>query len=245
MEVYVLGSAAGIPTRNRHCTSIAIASNELLWLMDCGEPVSGQLVRAGLSPLQVDMIFISHFHTDHVSGLPLLIQVCQLRRRKRPLTIYAPDNPEERIWTILKSLHLEPEKLPFKINIVEVPSDKPSMILESSRLKVGSIPTVHPPVPSVAYSLYAEGKKVFFSGDLKISDSLVEFAYGSDLLILEAAHNPLDDIGRFVDMANPKILLINHIHPKLDEAEAEINYAIQKYYNGRILIAKDLMRITL
>lgn len=83
-EIVILGSGAGFPTANRFSTSIAVCHEDDIYLFDCGEPCSALMFRAGLNPLAVRGIFVSHMHPDHVGGLaPLLFSMYLLGRAAR------------------------------------------------------------------------------------------------------------------------------------------------------------------
>ncbi len=75
-EIVILGSGSGFATGDRFCTSIALLAEPRLYLFDCGEPSAALLYRAGIDPLALKALFISHMHPDHVGGLaPLLFSI--------------------------------------------------------------------------------------------------------------------------------------------------------------------------
>ncbi len=75
-EVVILGSGSGFATNDRFCTSIALLMEPHIYLFDCGEPCAALLYRAGIDPLALRTLFISHMHPDHVGGLaPLLFSI--------------------------------------------------------------------------------------------------------------------------------------------------------------------------
>lgn len=59
-------------------------------LFDCGEATQKQIMEAGISPMKIDDIYITHLHGDHILGLPGIIQSLAFRGRARPLHIYGP-----------------------------------------------------------------------------------------------------------------------------------------------------------
>lgn len=68
IAVTILGSSSAKPTADRHPSAQAVNVNEQYYLMDAGEGVQQQLVRAGINPLKLRAVFISHLHGDHVYG---------------------------------------------------------------------------------------------------------------------------------------------------------------------------------
>ncbi|HTX61070.1 MAG TPA: ribonuclease Z [Methanobacterium sp.] len=90
MELTFLGTSSALPTKNRSHPSIALKWNGEIILLDCGEGTQRQMTRAGLSPMKVKHIFISHLHGDHFLGLPGLIQSMAFRGRTEPLHIFGP-----------------------------------------------------------------------------------------------------------------------------------------------------------
>ncbi len=71
-KLLVLGSSA-MPTRQRFTSAYALTVAGKLFLLDCGAPVSGLLFQYGFDPIDVQAIFLSHWHMDHVAGLGLFL----------------------------------------------------------------------------------------------------------------------------------------------------------------------------
>src|ERR1044071_7242053 len=95
-ELIVLGSASSIPSRRRFPSAYALKVAGRLFLIDCGAPVSTLLYRYELDPLDVNAIFLSHWHMDHVANLGLLLTQNHLRQRSKKLNVYGPKRSEER-----------------------------------------------------------------------------------------------------------------------------------------------------
>jgi ribonuclease BN (tRNA processing enzyme) len=80
-EVAILGSGSGFATKDRFCTCIAVMAEPHLYLLDCGEPASALLRRAGIDVGALRALFVSHMHSDHIGGIPQLISAVSLPAR--------------------------------------------------------------------------------------------------------------------------------------------------------------------
>lgn len=92
MQLYIhfLGTGGVWPSSQRNVSAIAVKRASDLLLFDCGEGTQRQLQKSALSHMQVDNVFITHFHGDHFLGLPGLFQTLQLNDREKPLHVYGP-----------------------------------------------------------------------------------------------------------------------------------------------------------
>ena len=114
----ILGVSSGMPQPGQACSGYVLRTGSELSLIDCGGGISAAFVSNGFDPLQVERIFISHTHPDHVSDLPLFIQMVYLAGRKDPVDIYLPEEFVEPFENYLRAVYLIREKLPFKLNIL-------------------------------------------------------------------------------------------------------------------------------
>ena len=126
MELIILGSSAAIPVRERNLPSTALKYKNELLLFDCGEDIQRRLIEAGLKFNKPLKILISHFHGDHIIGLPGLLFRFGLNERTAPVTIFGPRNLFLYLFVHRKILGL---KANYPINIVEIDNDNKKLIV--------------------------------------------------------------------------------------------------------------------
>ena len=89
LDVLFVGTAGSAPSARRGLPATLVRRGGDRLLFDCGEGTQRQLVRStGL--VELEDVFITHFHADHVLGLPGMLKTFGLRQRERPLTVYGP-----------------------------------------------------------------------------------------------------------------------------------------------------------
>jgi ribonuclease Z len=140
IKVTILGNASAKPTVERHPSSQIVNVNEQYYLVDAGEGVQQRMFRAGINPLRLRGVFISHLHGDHVFGLFPLLSTLGLYGRQTPLTVYAPRPMGEILEAHLRFFD---SQLPYTVEWVEVDTTKHRIIFENRSLEVWSIPLRH------------------------------------------------------------------------------------------------------
>jgi ribonuclease Z len=168
IEVTFLGTVSGVPTRDRNHSAIVMSycgEKKETVLMDCGEGTQRQMLIAGINFMNIDKIFITHWHADHFAGLIPLIQTMNLERRQRPLHIFAPE--AERF--VADILDLGYFGLRFEVEAVDLPfeGDEIHKIFEEEEYEMWSVPTKHT-VPSVAFLM--KGKDRWNIDPVKVRD---------------------------------------------------------------------------
>lgn len=119
MELYFLGTNAGLPTTQRNVTSIALRMLEerrSSWLFDCGEATQHQILRSPLKLSRLEKIFITHMHGDHVFGLPGLLSSRASQEGTSPLTVYGPKGIRQFLEVTLGTTQ---SRIDFGLDIVE------------------------------------------------------------------------------------------------------------------------------
>ncbi len=120
MDVLFLGTGAGVPSKPRNVTSIALKLLEergAVWLFDCGEATQHQILHTSLKPRRIEKIFISHLHGDHIYGLPGLLSSRSFQGGETGVTVYGPAGIKEFIETCLK---VSKSYLKYPLKIIEV-----------------------------------------------------------------------------------------------------------------------------
>ena len=123
MDIYFLGTGAGVPAKTRNVSSIALQLLEerrSVWLFDCGEATQHQILHTSIKPRKIENIFITHLHGDHIFGLPGLLGSRSFQGGVSPLTIYGPPGIKEFIET---SLRLSSTHLKYDLHIKELKED--------------------------------------------------------------------------------------------------------------------------
>lgn len=152
VEITILGTTAGVPTRERAHSAYYIKyadREESCFLFDCGENAQRQMLLAGLNPMKIDAVFLTHWHGDHSFGLPGLVDTMGFEERTRPLTVYAPNAGKVR-----KCLAFSHSASKFRIYPKNVPSRgrRITTLADYERFSIVSSPVEHG-VPAVCYGL--------------------------------------------------------------------------------------------
>lgn len=140
MELYFMGTNAGVPSLERNVTSLALRlfdERRSFWLFDCGEGTQHQILRSPLKLSKLEKIFISHLHGDHLFGLPGLISSRAYQGGNTPLTIYGPPGLKQYIKT---SLNISESRIDYQLDIVE---HEGGHLFEDETFRVESAPLDH------------------------------------------------------------------------------------------------------
>lgn len=120
MEIQFLGTGAGIPSKERNVSAIALfLLQELnnIWLFDCGEATQHQILYTSIKPRKINKIFITHLHGDHIFGLPGLLSSRSFQSGEEELTIYGPEGIKDFVQT---SLDISGTHLTYPLNIIDI-----------------------------------------------------------------------------------------------------------------------------
>lgn len=119
LDVCLLGTGGMMPLPYRWLTSLMVRYNGTNVLIDCGEGTQVALKEKGWSPKPIDLILFTHFHADHISGLPGMFLTMGNSDRTEPITIVGPLGVKK----IVESLLVIAPQLPFDINYIELSGD--------------------------------------------------------------------------------------------------------------------------
>src|SRR3989344_4738958 len=137
LKIVFLGTSASVPTKERNLSSVAIRFMGEWMLFDAPEGTQRQMMKAGVSYLKINHIFISHLHADHILGLGGLLATMNIHGRDWPLTVYGPKGIEDAVKMSLKLALLAPG---FEVKCVKV---KSGVVLKEEKFSVEAVPLKH------------------------------------------------------------------------------------------------------
>lgn len=156
IELKFLGTSSRIPTANQNPTSILLKHKEENILIDCAEGTQRQFRKASLNPCKITRILITHWHGDHVLGLPGLLQTLAASDYNKRMVIYGPKGIKQKINDLLSLFKFERN---YSLEIQEIRSNNnnPKKIFENEDIFIEAFPLEHG-IPSLGYSLIRKGK---------------------------------------------------------------------------------------
>jgi ribonuclease Z len=135
LSVFFAGTAGSIPTARRGLPALLVRRGGDRILFDCGEGTQRQLVRS-VGLIDLDEVFMTHFHADHWLGLPGLLKTFDLRGRERPLAIHGPPGLRDLIALALRAAG----RVRYDLDLVEL---APGDVLSRDGYKIAPIPVSH------------------------------------------------------------------------------------------------------
>lgn len=116
LEVALLGTGGMMPLPNRWLTSLMLRYNGSNILIDCGEGTQIALKEKGWSPKPIDVMCFTHYHADHISGLPGMLLTMGNAERTEPLVMIGPRG----LLKVVPALRMIAPELPFDISLIEI-----------------------------------------------------------------------------------------------------------------------------
>jgi len=248
MKLTVLGSGTAAPRLNRNMSGYLLEADGRKVLFDSGPGTLRQLSKLKVDLLDIDHVFYTHFHNDHINDLPAIIWCNNYGcARKNKLNLYGPKGFKKYIKVLIKKI-MKP-KLYYKINVKEMWIKSTVKIPSKNNIIIKSIKSKHTN-RSVSYRIEHEGKSIVYSGDTDYSENIIRISKNADLLILECSfpedkkvpgHLTTSLCGRIAAKAKVKKLVLTHFYPEADKVD--IKMQCKEEFKGEIVLAKDFMDI--
>lgn len=130
IDVCLLGTGGMMPLPHRALTSLMVRYNGMNVLVDCGEGTQVSIKEQGWTVKPIDVICFTHFHADHISGLPGLLLTLGNAERTEPVTMIGP----KRLEKIVNALRMIAPELPFEIKFIELEKEEESFVFNGLRI---------------------------------------------------------------------------------------------------------------
>jgi ribonuclease Z len=151
LSLFFLGTGGSVPSARRGLPAVLLSRGGERMLFDCGEGTQRQLLRS-VGLVDLDTVFITHFHADHWLGLPGMLKSFALRDRAAPLTVYGPPGLTELMDTMRI---VYGRRLPYALSIVEL--DRWEEV-EGDGYKVAAVPVNHGTRAAYGYALVEDAR---------------------------------------------------------------------------------------
>ena len=272
IKVTILGSGTPRVNIDRFSQSILIEHKNDKFLFDAGRGALLRLNQSRILPNEIENIFFTHLHSDHILGFSDILMTGWVYHRQKPLNIFGPPGTINFVDSTIRSFEedikvrsLPPESLNvenLKSNIEIIYDD---FIYKKNGLTIETFAVKHEPFT------YAFGFKIFnskycmvISGDTTYSEQVIEKTKNCDLLIHEIAHasehtlekypkakgvisyhTDASQVSKIINTVKPRLTILNHVLSLDGSSDEQILNEIKKNTKHKVLIAKDLMTIDL
>ena len=254
MLLVVLGSGTSVPHPGRAASAHWLETSSGSLLLDASAAVVHRLAQENLDWVNLDAIWISHFHLDHVGGLaPFLFatrHAPQTRERRKPLLIYGGRGLKKLIKAFDDANKYKLFEQPFPVEIREVAPRSGFELLPGLRAQTFSTPHTR---ESLALRLTDEsGASLVYTSDTGYTEALAKFAEGVDLFMMECSfhrnkpietHLELKDAMQLAQRAAPRRVLLSHLYPEWDGIDLAAE--AKKLWPGETIGATDGLRLNI
>lgn len=252
MQLVVLGSGTSVPHPQRSASAHWLETSAGSVLLDASAAAVHRMAQEGLNWVELDAIWISHFHLDHVGGLaPFLFgtkHAPETQGRRKPLAIYGGYGLRKLLAAFDEAGEYNLLKQPFPVEVREVSPRAEFELLKGLPARTLSTPHTS---ESLGIRLTEErGASLVYTSDTGYTDALGAFAEGAELFMMECsfwrnkpieAHLELKEAMQLAQRARPRKVLLAHLYPEWDGVD--IAAEASKLWSGETIAATDGLRI--
>jgi ribonuclease BN (tRNA processing enzyme) len=241
MQLQFIGSGDAFGSGGRLNTCFHVTGKEVNFLIDCGASSLIGLKREAIRTNDIQLILVTHFHTDHFGGIPFFILDAQFfSKRDQPLIIVGPTGLVQCYKQVMEfsfpgSSKTKPK---FALSFIEL---KPKEEADIGGVHIRPFQALHGNSngPFFSYRLEAENRILAYSGDSEWNDELFEAAYQTDLFIAEAYffekkvkyHLDLATLKERLPLIQSKRLILTHMSEDMLAHLKDLNF--ETAYDGK------------
>ena len=231
LAVTFYGTSAAVPSLNRGFSCIGLSNDKNpeggLVLLDCGDGAIRNLLKFGAKIENISTVVITHYHSDHITGLTQIIESMAIKKKKTNLRIFGPLGLKEYFSTIEKITNVASHRQ-FQIGLLEL---SPNDNFKFENYSATAFLMDHT-IPCLGYRISVSDSKIIsYTGDTMPCASLKELGKDSDVLIHEATflqkdqekareqkHSTSLEAAKAAKSAKTKKLILTHVN---DDSETE------------------------
>jgi ribonuclease Z len=251
LRMTLLGVGTAVPDPDRENTHMVCETPQGLLLIDAGGSTYQRLLRAGLDPLKLHGMVLTHAHADHVNGLPVLLFQLALAGYQGTLSIYANMPTIERVRLIIEAFDLGRYQVPVDWFSVQAGQEVP---LGEGGFRVFTAETAHSaPGLALRFEEGTSGRALVYSADTEPCAAVQDLARGATVLIHEATtpgpfegHTSPYQAGQIAAAAGVERLVLVHFSPRWTMSAAQaIEDVRASGFTGEVEIGREFGTYTL
>ncbi len=247
-ELFILGASNAVPTQEGENAHIAIRAGARAVLVDCGSNPLLRLERAGLDFNAISDLILTHFHPDHVGGLPLFLMDMWLLGRKAPLIIHGLPYTLDRAEQMMGLFGWQEWPGFFQVSFHRILAAEMTPLLDFPELDIYASPVQHF-LPNIGLRIQfkRENKVVAYSCDTEPCPAVIRLARGADVLLHESSgpfkgHSSASQAGEVARKAGAKSLHLIH-YPTGKFTSGDPAAEARTNFSGPVILARDMMRL--
>ena len=247
-KIIVLGSASAVPDTQHENTHFLLQAGAHSVLIDCaGSPIQ-RLARADVELDSITDIILTHFHPDHVSGIPMLLMGMWLMGRKTGVNIYGLHGTVERMQAMMDLYYWQNWPDFYPVHFHGFAEEEGVEVLATEHLRITASPVRHLiPTIGLRIAFLDSGKLAAYSCDTEPSPNVVRLAEDVDVLFHEAGgpfvgHTSPLQAGEIARQSGAKSLYLVH-YPTRGENTADFVKEAGTFFDGPVYLAEDFMTV--
>ncbi|NOY98479.1 MAG: MBL fold metallo-hydrolase [Chloroflexi bacterium] len=247
-KVIILGSSNAIPDKDHENTHMIVVGQERTVLIDCVSNPILRLQRAGVDFNSLTDLILTHFHPDHVSGVPLLLMNMWLMGRRRPLNVYGLHYTLDRVEDLMEFYSWSDWPNFFPVAFYRLPANEMTTVLDCPDFHFYASPVCHLiPTIGLRVEFNATQKVMAYSCDTAPCEQVVRLADGADVLIHEASgafqgHSSAAQAADIARQAEVGALYLIH-YPTGQYQRGDLIAEARQSYGGDVALAEDFMTL--
>ena len=269
-KVTLLGTGSPQPRMDRFGPSILVEAGDKKLLFDCGRGAAQRIEQLRIPFREIDALFLTHLHSDHIVGIPDLWLTGWARGRKVPLEVWGPDGTKAMMSHLAEAYQFDiqirqiDDKLPLQGVAVVANDVQQGVVYDRAGIKITAFLVDHGVVkPALGYRVDFAGHSIVLSGDTRYSENLIRFSQKVDVLIHEVIdpdtfraknptmsaerlqaivghHTTAELAGTIFTQVKPKLAVYSHIVPG---DSTDLVPLTRKTYSGPLEVGEDLMTL--
>ncbi len=245
-KIIILGSSNAIADEKHENAYLIIIGKTRKVLVDSPHNPILRLKKVGVGFREITDLILTHFHPDHVSGIPLLLMDMWLRGRKRPLQIYGLPHALDRLENLMNAFSWGDWPDFFSVTFNRLPEEGINPVLDCNDFSIFATQVCHMiPTIGLRMEFKASKKVVTYSCDTAPCQAVISLAKGTDILIHEASgafmgHTSAAQAAEVATEAGAKELYLIH-YPTGEFCREDLVASAHSHFSGHAALTEDLM----